>query len=72
MIIDNELREKLAAHLPDDYLKQGSEETGYSRSMIYKVMHEGHKNKTIADWLIETALKVKNEKNALLQKAKQL
>jgi hypothetical protein len=72
MIIDNELREKLVGHLPDDYLKQGSEATGYSRSMIYKVMHDGYENQIIAEWLVTTALKVKNDREQLLQISKQL
>lgn len=63
MIIDQELRKKLIEHLPDDYQKQGNEATGFSRSMIYKVLHEGAENDTIYDWLVSTALKAKKKKD---------
>jgi hypothetical protein len=76
MIITEELRNKILLHLPDDYQKQGSEATGYSKSMVYKVLHEGHSNDAIAEWLTHTALKAKREKeknqNKLAQIAKQL
>jgi len=62
MIITEELRNKIVLHLPSDYQKQGEDATGYSRSMIYKVLHEGHSNKKIAKWLIHTALKIKAQK----------
>lgn len=62
MIITEELRAKLLPHLPDDYQKQGSEATGFSRSMIYKVLHEEQENEKIYDWLIHTALKTKRMK----------
>lgn len=62
MIITEELRNKILLHLPDDYQKQGNEATGYSKSMIYKVLYEGHENDIIANWLFNTALKIKKEK----------
>jgi hypothetical protein len=68
MIIDEELRNKLVEHLPNDYAKRGEESTGYSRSMIYKVLHEEHDNSTIADWLILTAMKEKKAKEKKLGK----
>lgn len=65
MIITEELRAKILLHLPADYLKKGKEETGYSKSMIYKVLHEGHENDTISQWLVATAKtgKVNKEKS---------
>lgn len=67
MIITEEVRTKILLHLPKDYQKQGAEATGHSRSMIYKVLHEGQENEKIATWLITTAanakkLKEKNQK----------
>lgn len=52
MIITEKLRAKILLHLPSDYQKQGAEVTGYSRSMIYKVLHEGYENDKIATWLL--------------------
>jgi hypothetical protein len=72
MIIDNELRAKIAVYLPADYVKQCAEDTGYSKSMIHKVMHEEADNTTISEWLIHTALKIKNHQSELLQISKQL
>ena len=62
MIITEKLRNKILLHLPEDYQKRGNEATGYSRSMIYKVLHEGQENDIIANWLFNTALKIKKEK----------
>jgi hypothetical protein len=60
MIITEKVRNKILLHLPKDYQKQGEEETGFSRSMIYKVLHEEQENDTIALWLISKA-KVEKE-----------
>lgn len=62
MIITEKVRNKILLHLPDDYQKQGNEATGFSRSMIYKVLYEGHENDTIANWLLRTALEIKKQK----------
>jgi hypothetical protein len=59
MIITDELRAKILLHLPNDYQSQGSKETGYSRSMIYKVLHEKQDNHIIAKWLINKAKELK-------------
>jgi hypothetical protein len=72
MIIDIELRAKIAVYLPADYVKQCAEATGYSKSMIHKVMHEEADNTVIAEWLINTALKIKGQQEILLQMTKQL
>lgn len=62
MIITEKLRAKILLHLPKDYQKQGEEETGFSRSMIYKVLHEGQDNDMIAEWLINKAHHIKLKK----------
>lgn len=62
MIITEELRNKILLHLPSDYQKQGEDATGYSRSMIYKVLHEGHGNEVIAKWLVHAAVENKKKK----------
>jgi hypothetical protein len=62
MIITEELRAKILLHLPKDYQKRGQEATGFSRSMIYKVLHEGQQNDLIAEWLMSTARKIKTER----------
>jgi hypothetical protein len=72
MIIDIELRAKIAVYLPADYVKQCAEATGYSKSMIHKVMHEEADNSVIAEWLINTALKFKTQQELLLKTARQL
>ena len=76
MIIDEELRAKVEPYLPKDYQKKGADQTGFSRSMIYKVLHEGQDNVTVSDWLIHTALKNKRVKERAEKKlsliAKQL
>jgi hypothetical protein len=63
MIITEELRAKILLHLPADYQKQGADATGFSRSMIYKVLHEEQENDTIAEWLIDTAQNIKKQKD---------
>ncbi len=76
MIITEELRAKILLHLPEDYQKQGAEAISYSRSMIYKVLHEGHDNDIIAEWLINTAKEEKARKErkhkSLIKIAEQL
>lgn len=62
MIITEKLRTKILLHLPDDYQKRGHEATGFSRSMIYKVLHEEHENDVIARWLLDTAVEFKKAK----------
>lgn len=62
MIITEELRAKILLHLPDDYQKRGAEALGYSRSMIYKVLHEGNENDEIAEWLFKTSKAEKERK----------
>jgi len=63
MIITEEVRTKILLHLPKDYQKQGNLATGYSKAMIYKVLHEGQANEEIAKWLIETAAAEKKKKD---------
>ncbi len=63
MIIDSELRKKLTRHLPSDYQKQGAKATGFSRSMIYKVLSGLVEQDEIAEWLIHKALQIKNDKD---------
>ncbi len=72
MIIDKELRAKLVKHLPDDYQKQGSKATGFSRSMIYKVLHEQVQNQVVLDWLIHAALANKERKAELIRRQAKL
>jgi hypothetical protein len=72
MIIDNELRAKIAPFLPADYVKQCAEATGFSKSMVHKVMHDGQENIDIAEWLINTAAQMKAKQDVLRQTATQL
>lgn len=68
MIITEEYRNKILLHLPKDYQKQGAEATGYSKAMIYKVLHEEQENEVIATWLITTADAIKKKQEKLKKK----
>jgi hypothetical protein len=62
MIITQEVRAKILLHLPKDYQKQGNRATGYSKAMIYKVLHEEQPNEAIAEWLMKAAASEKKKR----------
>lgn len=62
MTITEELRKRIAPHLPDSFRGIIALQTGYSESMVSKVLNEGQPNAKIAAALIELAKKTKEEK----------
>ncbi len=62
MTITEELRKRIAPHLPDSFRGIIAKQTGYSESMVSKVLNEGQYNVKIAAALIELAKKTKEEK----------
>jgi hypothetical protein len=62
MTISEEQRKRISMHLPDTFRAIIAEKTGYSQSMVSKVLHNGQPNAVVAEALIELAMKTKLEK----------
>lgn len=72
MTITEELRKRIAPHLPDSFRGIIAKQTGYSESMVSKVLNEEQPNVKIAAALIELAKKTKEEKEKELERLRRL
>ncbi|MBI3232020.1 MAG: hypothetical protein HYZ51_03005 [Candidatus Doudnabacteria bacterium] len=72
MTITEELRNRIAPHLPDSFRGIIAKQTGYSESMVSKVLNEGQPNVKIAAALIELARKTKEENEKEQERLKRL
>ncbi len=61
MTITDDLRKRITPHLPDSFRGIIAKQTGYSESMVSKVLNEGQPNVKIVAALIELAKKSKEE-----------
>lgn len=72
MTITDDLRKRITPHLPDSFRGIIAKQTGYSESMVSKVLNEGQYNVKIAAALIELAKKNKEEKEREQERLKRL
>jgi hypothetical protein len=72
MTITEELRKRIAPHLPDGFRGIIAQQTGYSESMVSKVLNEGRPNVKIAAALLELAKQTKEENEKELERLKRL
>ncbi len=70
MTITEDLRKRITPHLPDSFRGIIAKQTGYSESMVSKVLNEGQPNVKIAAALIELAKKTKEENEKEQQRLK--